>query len=121
MINRKGSISFLTIIICILMLINISTINTLFTEYKNYNNSIQKYDLFLIENKIIYDVFNNNIINLESKDYSYNVITSIKDVNIVTYFVNIQIYTDSYSYTITIDRPCNLIISFDKVSNNIKN
>ena len=115
--NQKGTITLLGMYICLLMLfLSILTKTILLENYYYYQQENTKYNLFLIENAIvknIYDDFEN--VNYSSKDLSY-----ISDLTIVNdnyeYKIKLSVYKDVYEYYVVYDHICHKIIEFNNIS-----
>lgn len=120
--HNRGSITLLAVYICSLLLFISLLFKSVFLEnylyYKEYNH---KYNLFVIENALIMNVYQNpNKVNYSGDKLVYKSKLSI-DKGDYLYKVKLSIYMDTYNYEIRYDKDCHKITSFvkEKVINNI--
>ncbi|MDF9866853.1 hypothetical protein OKW22_000408 [Bacilli bacterium PM5-3] len=115
--NKKGTITLLGIYICLLFLfLAIISKSILLENYHYYKFNNNKYNLFLIENAIvknIYDDYKN--VNYSNGIVSYKSIIKVVNDDI-HYTIKLSVYSDIYEYNIIYDNVCEKIIEFNNVS-----
>lgn len=116
--NNKASVSCLGIYIVITCLFLMILSKSLFLENYYYFKYVNKqYDLFLIENAIIsniYQEFNN--VNYHSENLSYQSTFKIEN-NEYLYKIKLKVYKDIYNYSARYDRICNRLLEFNNENN----
>lgn len=120
MINNKGSITLLTIYICIFVLLLALLTQSIFMEnYYYYKHHKKSYDLFLIENAIIKNIYNDyrNVFYQDNRVYYKGSIVNNNEDQDIKYSLNLIVDKDIYEYEIIYDRICFRVVEFNNITN----
>lgn len=115
--NNKGSVSILGIYLCYLMLfLTILTKTTIIENAYFHKENNRNYQLFLIENAIITNIYNDHKnINYSSKRLKYNA-SMKKEDNDYVYEIKVVVDNDLYLYQVKYDYICNQILQFNNIT-----
>ncbi|MDR3215303.1 MAG: hypothetical protein LBT75_03375 [Bacilli bacterium] len=112
--NNKGNVSILCINILVLASFILLFVNSLYLEtYYYYQHLNKPYNIFLIENAIIKNVYQDHLnVNYTSQLMSYHSHYKIINGN-YEYLITLSIHNDIYHYELIYDKLCNQVIEFN--------
>lgn len=120
--NNSGNVTILAINIIVLLLFYLMLVNSFFmltyTYLKENNNSE---NLFLIENAIIKDIYNDvRNVNYQSKELSYYSKYRLESDNNYYLDITLQINNKKRYYEAIYDKECHQILQFNPIDKSIK-
>lgn len=117
MINNKGSVTILGIYLCYLALfLAIIAKATILDNIYFYKENNQKYQLFLIENAIITNIYQDyKNVNYKSKRLNYTSNYQIKNGDYI-YKIRVVIDNDNYLYEVRYDHLCQEVLEFNNIT-----
>lgn len=117
MINNKGSISILGIYLCYLAIfLAIIAKATILDNSYFFQENNKEYQLFLIENAIITNIYNNHKnVNYNSKRLKYTSKYQSKNGDYI-YEIKVNIDKDIYLYEARYDHLCHQVLEFNNIT-----
>lgn len=115
--NKKGSVSVLGIYLCYLAIfLAIVSKTIIMSNISYYQENYHKYNLFMIENAIITNIYQDyRDVNYSSKRLSYTSTMNNKDGDYI-YKIKVSIDQDLYVYEARYDHECEQLIEFNNIS-----